>query len=203
MLDFAYTEEIGPPEDTSLQAHGAASNIHYLLKLYRTGYKYDFPEFQDRVVMCFQSSMCAWFNRSSTPLANDAVAQEEFCGLIKDVYNLVGSEHQPSHPLINILLDLVDNAGPGSILHNTGGNQSLIVTAPQEITEFGRDIFLDLMSKTRSSETDKQSKVITTKLCIGAKVECQTCANIWWRVIQDGEYKRTSVFCVKCGRRHA
>jgi hypothetical protein len=156
ILDFGYTEEIGPSKDTSLQ--GTASNIHYLLKLYRTGDKYDFPEFQDRVVMCSKSSIYAWFNRSGTPLANDAGAHEELCGLIRDVYDLVGSEHQPSHPSVDMLLDFVDNAGPTNILHNTGGNQSLIVTASREIAEFGRDIFLQSMRMTGSSDADEKAK---------------------------------------------
>jgi hypothetical protein len=115
--------------------------------------------------------MDAWMNGSFEPVA------EEFCGFVRDIYELVGSEYRPSHPLVQILLEIATERGSASVLKNTGGNQTLIVTASQKVAEFGRDIFLHLMGKTGSLEVEDEDEVevITYELCIGVKLECSSC----------------------------
>lgn len=62
----------------ALQKDGASTTIDYFLGLYRIDDKYDFPEFQARIVSCFRSCMYAWLNNQATESEEDAVALREF-----------------------------------------------------------------------------------------------------------------------------
>jgi hypothetical protein len=62
----------------ALQKDGASTTIDYFLGLYRIDDKYDFPEFQARIVSCFRSCMYAWLNNQATDSEEDAVALREF-----------------------------------------------------------------------------------------------------------------------------
>ena len=115
MLGFVYVPQICRPAEL---LHVATDTIKYFLGLCRVGDKYQ-------------------LGRSHGPLGKYCVAQSEFCGFIRDIYELVGSEHQPSHPLVQILLELATDWPNTSVLKNTGGDLPLIVTASQKVAEFG------------------------------------------------------------------
>ncbi|CAN9454314.1 unnamed protein product [Alternaria alternata] len=168
MLGFAYDQQIHPWESPLI---GTTANIKRLLEPYRVGDKYQFPAFLVPVASWLGNCMDAWMNGSFEPVV------EEFCGFVRDIYELVGSKHRPSHPLVQILLEIATEWGLASVLENTGGNQPLIVMASQKVAEFGRDIFLQLMGKTGSLEVEDEDEVevITYELCIGVKLECSSC----------------------------
>jgi hypothetical protein len=184
MLGFVYVPQICRPAEL---LHGATDTINHFLGLYLVGDKYQFPAFLVPVASKLKRQMRLWLGRSRGPLGKDCVAQSEFCGFIRDIYELVGSEHQPSHPLVQILLGIATERGSASVLNNIGGNQPLIVMASQKVAEYGRDIFLHLMDKTGVAKANDNGKVVTTELCIGVVLECPPCSDISWKVIWDDE----------------
>ena len=134
MLGFAYDQQIHLWESP---LNGTTVNIKRLLELYRVGDKYHFRAFLDPVVSQFERCIDAWLTGDDKPLVKDCVARYEFCGLVRDIYELVGPEHRPSHPLVQILLELATDWPNTSVLKNTGGDLPLIVTASQKVAEFG------------------------------------------------------------------
>ena len=195
MLGFAYDPQMRRPVES---LYGATDTIDHLLRLYRVGDKYQFPALLDRVDLWLADCMYDWLDRSTGPFDKDSIARSEFCGFVRDIYELVGLEHRPSHPLVHILLELATDRGSASVLNNTGGCQPLIVTASQEVAEFGRDIFLHLMDKTGSSEADDKGKAVSTELCIGAELRCLVCDKFWWDVKMDDAQEPETV-CPFCG----
>ncbi|KAG9186017.1 hypothetical protein G6011_02573 [Alternaria panax] len=193
MLDFAYTQEIHPPEGS---LHGEIFTIDYFLELYRVGDKYQFPAFIVRIVSWLRGCMHAWLNKSGGPFGEDRIARFRFCSLVREIYELVGSEYRPSHPLVQVLLGLADDQGSTGILNNTGGNQPLIVLASEKTAEFGRDILLHLMKKTGPLEPDDNGEVVTAGLCIRAKVICSFCGQIWWNTVICGQ--KEELQCSEC-----
>jgi hypothetical protein len=184
MLDFAYGQSSFPPEASR---HGDTVKVNYFLGLYRVADKYDFPNLRLLFACWFKKYMHAWLHRFDKPHEKDSSAYQEFGGFVKDIYDLVGSKHQPSHPLVKTLLEVADNQGSASILNNSGFNQPLVIVASREIAEYGRDIFLRLMKKTGSSGPDEQGKVVKTELCVGINVRCLRCNMEWWRVTLRGK----------------
>jgi hypothetical protein len=195
MLGFAYDQQIHIWERP---LNGTTVNIKRLLELYRVGDKYQFPAFLVPVASWLDSCVYKWLDSSAGPFDKDSIESSEFRGFVRDIYELVGSEHRPSHPLVQVLLELATDRGSASVLNNTGGCQPLIVTASQEVAEFGRDIFLHLMDKTGSSEADDKGKVVSTELCIGVELRCQPCDKFWWDVTMDDEQEPETV-CPFCG----
>jgi hypothetical protein len=195
MVNFAYDPVIRPPENSEF---GATTTITYFLGLYRVGDKYDFPDFLAGVVSWFKCCLHAWLNRFPGSFGTDETALVEFSGFVRDVYDLVGSERRPEHPLVKVLLAVADDQGSASILNNTGRNQPLILTASEQVAEFGRDILLHLMAKTGTSTTNEDGETITTELCIGVRVTCLSCEEDWWRVVQDGDERDMVQTCIIC-----
>jgi hypothetical protein len=183
----------------ALQKDGASTTIDYFLGLYRIDDKYDFPEFQARIVSCFRSCMYAWLNNQATDSEEDAVALREFSGFVSEIYKLVGPGYKPDHPLVKVLLDVADDQGSASILNNNGYRQPLITMASREVAEFGRDILLHLMAKTGSSGKNEEDRFVTNELCIGAKVTCLGCDALSWRVVID-EGDEIEIWCRSCKR---
>ncbi|RYN99230.1 hypothetical protein AA0120_g1969 [Alternaria tenuissima] len=196
MLRFAYDQQIHPSESPP---KGTIVNIKRFLELYRMGDKYQFPALLIPVASQFRSCMDGWLHGDDEPFANDCDARSEFCGFVRDIYELVGPEHRPSHPLVQILLELATDWPITSILKNTGDGQPLIVMASQKVAEFGRDIFLNLMDKTGLSEANSDSKRVTTRLCIGVALICWRCRETSWKVMTDDEEKLSEV-CRHCGQ---
>jgi hypothetical protein len=194
MLGFAYDPQIRRPAEL---LYGATDTINHFLGLYRVGDKYQFPAFLDRVDPWLTGCMYDWLDRSTGPFDKDSIARSEFCGFVRDIYELVGLEHRPSHPLVHILLELATDRGSASVLNNTGGHQPLIVTALQEVAEFGRDVLLHLMGKTGSWEVGDKGDVVSTELCIGVELGCLVCEKFWWDVTMDDAQEPNTV-CTFC-----
>jgi hypothetical protein len=192
MLGFAYDPQMCRQEDL---LHGATDTINHFLGLYRVGDKYQFPAFLDRIAPMIRNCMYGWLDRSAGPYDKDSIARSEFCGFVRDIYELVGSEHQPKHPLVQTLLEIATERGSSSVLKNTGGEQPLIVMASQNVAECGRDIFLHLMDKTGLSANDND-KVITKELCIGVVLICLSCGEFLWKVMWEDKEEE----CIYCGR---
>jgi hypothetical protein len=115
------------------------------------------------------------------------------------MYELVGPEHRPSHPLVKILLELATDWPNTSVLKNTGDDQPLVVMASQKVAEFGRDIFLHLMDRTGIAEVNNDGEAITSQLCIGVRLICWNCGDVSWIVMTDDEEKLHEV-CRHCGQ---
>ena len=195
MLGFAYDQQIHLWESP---LNGTTVNIKRLLELYRVGDKYHFHAFLAPVVLQFERCMDAWLTGDDKPLVKDCVARSEFCGFVRDIYELVGPEHRPSHPLVQILLELATDWPNTSVLKNTGDDLPLIVTASQKVAEFGRDIFLHLMNRTGLAEANNDGEAIKSELCIGVRLRCWACCDVSWIVMMDDEEKLHEV-CRHCG----
>lgn len=195
MLNFAYDQKIPSPDDVDNVVRTARS-IRNCLGLYRVGDKYDFPQFRDRVISVFKCSIGWWSMqvRSDDPVPIDAIAHREFCGFVRDVYDIVGSEHHPSHPLVDVLLGFADDQR-STYMVNRIGRQPLIASACREVAEFGRDIFLHLMAKTGVFHQD--GGIVTEALCIAASRKCPECEE----VVLMAELKENDWmgYCPRCG----
>ncbi|KAI4640053.1 hypothetical protein J4E93_008853 [Alternaria ventricosa] len=167
MLNYAYDEKSVPWPDDSLA--GTTFDIHHILDLYRVGDKYDFPSFRLQLIFRLMTALRRWFSRPSEPSIGYAAESEEFCEIIRKVYDIVGSEHQEDQDLVETFLQAIDEHPSARILNNTGGKQGIIVKASREVAEFGRDIFLHLMYIV-GTEDHKDGTVSTTELCTGIKV---------------------------------
>ncbi|KAI4633894.1 uncharacterized protein J4E87_001061 [Alternaria ethzedia] len=90
MLNFAYDQKIPSLDDVDNVIRTARS-IRDCLGLYRVGDKYDFAQFRDRVISVFKCSIGWWSMqvRSDDPDPIDAVVHREFCGFVRDVYDIV------------------------------------------------------------------------------------------------------------------
>lgn len=172
MLNFAYDQKIPPPDDSS---SGTPLNIRHCLDLYRVGDKYDYPQFRDQAVSLFKCSMGGWSIRRSDPFPRNAAAQKEFCGFVRDVYDVAGSDHQPSHSLVDVLLGFADGQR-STYMVNGIGDEPLIASACREVAEFGRDIFLHLMAKTRLFRQD--GGIVTEALSIVTRRMCPDCDEV-------------------------
>lgn len=138
--------------------------------------------------------MCVgtWLSQS---IGKDEVALREFSGIVREIYILVGPDPQPEHPLLKILLELVD-CDNVSLVHNTGRNQPLLLGASKDVAEFGRDLLLRLMAKTGSTGVKNNVETPTTReLCIGYKVRCPGCEVSWYKVAYDVHNEGHCVFC--------
>jgi hypothetical protein len=184
MLGFAYDQRIHPWESP---LNGTTVDIKRLLELYRVGDKYQFPAFLVPVASWLDSCMEAWMDGFFEPVVEGSVARSEFCGFVREFYELVGAEHRPSHPLVQILLRIATEWGPAIVLKNTKGNQPLTVMASQEVAEFGRDMFLHSMAMTGLSEVEDKGEVVGLELSIGVKLQCVSCDAVWWSVPEDEE----------------
>ena len=183
MLNYAYDEKSVPWPDSSLA--GTTFDIHHILDLYRVGDKYDFPSFRLQLIFRLMTALDRWFSRPSKPPNGYAAESEEFCEIIRKVYDIVGSEHQEDNELVETLLQAIDEHSSARILNNTGGKQGMIVKASREVAEFGRDIFLHLMDIV-GTEDHKDGTVSITELCTGTKVVCLLCEQRWWKVVVEG-----------------
>jgi hypothetical protein len=120
-------------------------------------------------------------------------ALKAFCDIVQVVYEFVVPEPQPEHPLVAVLLKLVDQDDSVSILGNT--QQLLLVKASEKIAEFGLDLLLQLLKKTGGSEKNEDGGSSSTMLYIGTVVLCPNCDEPWSKV-KDG---RDDAHCPLCG----
>jgi hypothetical protein len=199
MLSFAYDKDFQPQKDW---LDGTTININRLLEIYRVGDKYQFPAFLVWAASQLESCMNDWLNGDDHKTClKDCVRCSEFCGFVRDIYDLVGPEHQPGHPLVEILMELATDRPDTKVLKHIGHNLPLIVMASQEVAEFGRDIFLHLIYKTGFSDANNDGNIVTTELCIGVALICRHCGKKSWKVMTDDEkLHELREVCRHCGR---
>jgi hypothetical protein len=195
MLNFAYTYNRSFPLPDGHR--GTTKNIRRIISLYRVEDKYDFPDFEGAPEDEFVEQFHAWLDEPTSQAGKDESAVTEFCSIVSDIYNLVGPDPLPKHPLVYSLLMVMEQREEYSILNNVGGNHLLLTRASQEVAEFGRDLFLDLIGKTKKvnkGESDGRCKA--TELYIGTEVKCPSCERVWPYVDHAGMDK--DGYCPNC-----
>jgi hypothetical protein len=190
MLDFMYDDTITLPDD---QVDGSSKNIRHIIGLYRVADKYAVPSLEEWAIEEFSNEIYGWLQLAGRTEG----AKAEFCSIVSEFYDLVGSDPQPQHPFVQALLDIAEHEDGSTVLNNTDGNNPLLVRASQEIADFGRDLFLHLIAMAEATEPNEDDEVSAKELCIAVVVKCPECEEIWSRV-QRSDLKDDG-YCQLCG----
>lgn len=151
MLTWVYKQQIV----LSNTERRLSANMRYCVELFRVADKYDLPmlcsDIQDR----FHTQLHVWLCR--------AQHESEDPALNERVYTLPNKK--PSHPLVMSLLAMTKYV-PLQILQNDGEAPSMLIKAAKDVSEFGGDIFLFLMDKTKSDVNPETGVKSITELDI-------------------------------------
>jgi hypothetical protein len=86
------------------------------------------------------------------------------------------------------------------VLHNVVESPVLLIQASQEVPEFGRDLFLDMLDKSRIATNAETGKRVITELATTIIVQCPDCDQVWRRpdcmVSTEDQHKG---HCLLCG----
>jgi hypothetical protein len=67
------------------------------------------------------------------------------------------------------------------VLHNGAQAPVLLIQASEAVPEFGRDVFLDMLDKSRMATNVETGKHIVTELRVTTTVQCPSCDKLWGR----------------------
>jgi hypothetical protein len=191
MLQFMYGIRIELPNKN----HYPVANILRWIEIYRVAEIYGIP------------SLCAMSNKEAhtqlwnwlDPYGPASPTPDEFCEIVAHIYKFLGADRK--HPLVRIILSMVDRRPMMNVLRNGAQTPVLLIQASQEIPEFGRDLFLDMLDKSRMTMKIETGKQVITELGTITRVECPRCDKVWSRpdsmITTEDRHKG---HCLLCGR---
>lgn len=137
MLRYAYGSRTPlPVRSPSIQ------NALFCVSLYRVADKYAFPELEERAALLFMVHMRRWLEHHNDHDTDGegSARHQSFCEVVTETYKLPNA--CLTHPLVSVILDLTDDV---EVMLDQ--DLPLLRSAAKEVAEFGRDMFLHLMSK--------------------------------------------------------
>jgi hypothetical protein len=193
MLTWVYKQQILLPKTEG----SSIENIIYCVELFRVADEYDLPTLCSNIPSRFRSQLGCWLCRArieSEDPALDEKNAEMFCDLVKRVYTLPNAK--PSHPLVISLLFMTKHKPALKILRNDGEAPYMLIKAAKYVSEFGRDIFLYLMEKTKSGVNPKIGAKSMTESDVLSQVRRPECEVL---IRLDSEWFYAGDYCFSCG----
>ncbi|KAH6370936.1 hypothetical protein HBI34_106750 [Parastagonospora nodorum] len=192
MLTWVYKQQslLSTTEEFSIP------NMIYCVELFRVADKYDLPTLCSNIQISFRVQLHIWLCRTHVESEDPALEEknvEMFCDLVERVYTLPNTK--PSHPLVMLLLDSTTHTPALKIFQNDGEAPSMLIKAAEDVSEFGRDIFLYLMEKTKSEVNTETGAKSVTELGMLSQVRCPECGAI---LRLDSESFYSGGYCFSC-----
>lgn len=187
VLNEAYKDD-----PSTVREWNYVNDVHKSLAYFEVADKYEFPRIRAQTLDDFGNALYQFFHKSWDTPELLLGATKAFCSIVSNGYRISGSD--PCNPIVGKILQLA-RGGVEEYLgildcHRTP-SQYLYKEAAKVVPEFGRDLFLQLMSGVGHKDGSQHGR----NLALILQVDCPGCYLDFPMKLEYGP----SGYCIRCG----